>query len=331
MKRYTTKSKIVAFAICVLLLTVFAGCHGARTVDEPEPPPTAVNPSGPGEEPGEEPGESLHPTISIPGISADNYPRIDGSTANLPLMAKLYSGICGVSEEEAETMVSVSGGTGEAWRSMVWDNADLLIVYEAPDGVMEELKNNGIEVDVRPIGRDGLVFLVNKANPVEGLTTKQLQDIYTGKATDWKDVGGEPGPIVAYQRNEQSGSQTLFLKLLMKGLKPMQAPTELVPGMMSGLIEAVAGFNSDGGAIGYSVFYYADLMYANPDIKILSVDGVTPSNGTIGSGDYPFVNDFYVVIRANDPEDSPARILRDWLLSDEGAALMREANYVPIG
>jgi phosphate transport system substrate-binding protein len=56
----------------------------------------------------------------------------------------------------------------------------------------------------------------------------------------------------------------------------------------------------------------------------------SPSNETIASGAYPFVNDFYVVIRSDEPEDSPARTLRDWLLSDEGAELMRAANYVPI-
>ena len=109
----------------------------------------------------------------------------------------------------------------------------------------------------------------------------------------------------------------------------MEAPGELVHAM-SGLVTAVAGFDGAGGAIGYSVFYYADMMYANPDIKLLSVDGVTPSNETIADGTYPFVNDFYVVIRSDEPADSPARILRDWLLTDEGTELLKSANYVPI-
>ena len=326
-------NKFALFAVCVALLVVvaMAGCNltkpggGTDPVTPPTPPPAGT----PGQQ--GQGGGGAQSSGLVPGINAENYPRIDGSTANLPLLAKLYSKICGVSEEEAETMVSVSGGTGAAWRSMLYDGSDLLIVYEAPEGIMDEFRSAGIEVDSKPIGRDGLVFLVNKANPVNGLTTKQLQDIYTGKTTDWKDVGGEAGPISAFQRNQESGSQTLFLKLLMKGLEPMQPPIELIPSAMEGLIEAVAGFDGAGGAIGYSVFYYADLMYANPDIKLLSVDGIAPSNESIGSGAYPFVNDFYVVIKSNEPDGSPVRILRDWLLTDEGAALMKEANYVPIG
>ena len=319
---------ILAFLLTVLL--VFAGCGTGGGGTSPD-----TNTSGDGvqEQQGqsaEDSTEDYPVTITIPGIDADNFPRIDGSTAVMPLLAGLYSRALGISTEESEAMVNVSGGTGAVWRNMIWEGADLLIVYEAPENIKEELESEGIELEIEPIGRDGLVFLVNKNNIVEDLSVSQLRDIYTDQIKDWKDVGGDPGPISAFQRNAESGSQTLFLKLLMDGIEPADPPVELVMSSMAGLIEEVAAFDGSGGAIGYSVFYYADLMFANPDLKLLSVDGIQPSNDSIQSGDYPLVNDFYIVIRADEPEDSPARLLRDWFLSDEGTALLVEENYVAI-
>jgi phosphate transport system substrate-binding protein len=246
-------------------------------------------------------------------------------------MAALYSKICGVSLEEAQTFVQVSGGTGAAWLNMSWGGAELLLVYEAPESIKEEMMRMGYwdQLEIDPIGRDGLVFIVNENNPVDSLTREQLIGIYSGAITDWAEVGGNPGPIAAFQRNIESGSQTLFLSLLMGDTEPMDAPTELRPGGMGGLMEAVSEFDGSGGAIGFSVFYYADLMYDAPNLKIISVDGIAPGSGSIGSGQYPLVNDFYVVIQKFQQPDSPARVLRDWFLTDEARQFMRELKYVP--
>jgi phosphate transport system substrate-binding protein len=325
------KQDLVVLTLCVIFILILSGCGSVGKAAGPETPAQDSPPKGTDQDGSADidyPDGQI--SIYISGLSAENYPRVDGSTANLPFITKLYSGITGVSLEEAENIVNISGGTGMVWRNLLWEGADILIVYEAPDGILEEFADSGIELDIEPIGKDGLVFLVNKANPVDDLTTEQLQGIYTGKITDWRNVGGDPGPIYAFQRNQESGSQTLFLKLLMDGLRPMDPPTELVPDSMAGLIEAVASFDGSGGAIGYSVFYYADLMFSNPDLKLLSVDGVSPSFESINSGEYPFINDFFVVIRADAPMNSPERLLRDWLISDEGAALLKSTNYVPV-
>ena len=138
-----------------------------------------------------------------------------------------------------------------------------------------------------PIGRDALVFIVNGQNPVESLTRSQLVDIYAGRITNWSEVGGPDQPIVAFQRDGTSGSQTLFKKLLMGSEPLMEAPTELRPGMMGGLIDGLAGYSGAGNALGYSVFYYASEMYQKPGLKFLAVDGVAPSAETIGDGSYP--------------------------------------------
>ena len=308
--------RIIISLMATLLLTLMA-CSGGG------------NESSAGEAPSE--SSSGVSVIGPAGINAGNYPRVDGSTANMPLMAKLYSEVCDIPLEEAETLVQASGGTGAVWRNMMYEGADLLLVYEAPENIKAEMEKMGLldQLEITPIGRDGLVFLVNSQNSVDSLTREQLTGIYTGSLTDWSEVGGESGPIAAFQRNLESGSQTLFLGLLMKDVQPMEPPSELRPAGMGALIDAVAEYDGSGGAIGFSVYYYANLMYENPDLKLLAVDGVEPSAQSIGDGSYPLVNDFYVVIRKSEPENSPARLLRDWLLTDDGRQVLVETNYVP--
>ena len=315
--------KVFRFGAALLaLLLMLAGC---QTGEAP-----ASGSSQSQEESSQSASSEAPAELPIPGIDAENYPSINGSTANHPLICRIYSEICGVSMEDAETMVNLDmGSTGSIWEGMLNGyGPDLFIVYEPPEEIKEQYPDALAQLEIDPLGRDGLVFLVNAQNPVDSLTVAELQGIYTGQITDWSEVGGEAGPIQPFQRNADSGSQTLFLKLLMDGLTPMDPPTELVQVTMGGLIDGVASFDGSGGALGYSVYYYASLMYANPDLKILSVDGVAPSAESIGDGSYPLTNDFYVVIRADEPEDSPVRQLRDWLLTDEGKRLLTEENYV---
>ena len=311
-----------AAALLLALALALCGCQSGEA-------PASDSPQSPAES-SQSPSSEAPAELPIPGIDAENYPSINGSTANHPLICRIYSEICGVPMEEAETLVNLDlGSTGSIWMNMMNGfGPDLLIAYEPPEEVKAEYAAQLAELEIDPLGRDGLVFLANAANPVESLTVEELQGIYTGQITDWSEVGGEPGPIQPFQRNADSGSQTLFLKLLMDGLTPMDPPTELVQMTMGGLIDGVAAFDGSGSALGYSVYYYASLMYANPDLKILSVDGVAPSAESIGDGSYPLTNDFYVAIRADLPEDSPVRALRDWLLTDEGKRLLTEENYV---
>lgn len=308
------------FIAALLALGLLAGC-------QTQPASSAPASSEPVSS---EPVSSEPAALPVDGIDAGHYPRIDGSTANHPLITRVYSEICGIPREDAETLVDLDlGSTGSIWEKMIYtDTTDLLIVYEPPEEVKETYRQELAAFEIDPLGRDGLVFLANVANPVDNLTVQQLQEIYTGRITDWSEVGGEPGPIQPFQRNADSGSQTLFLKLLMDGLTPMDPPTELVQATMGGLIDAVATFDGEGGSLGYSVYYYAELMIGNPNLKLLSVDGIAPSGESIRDKSYPLTNDFYVVICADEPQDSPVRALRDWLLSDEGCRILEEEGYV---
>ncbi|MBQ5369791.1 MAG: substrate-binding domain-containing protein, partial [Peptococcaceae bacterium] len=251
------------------------------------------------------------------------------STANLPMMAEIMSQVCDITLEEAEELTSCTK-TSNAWSNIANGNADILLVYEAAEDTKAYLDTVGTELEITPLGRDALVFINNEQNPVENLTQQQLIDIYTGNVTNWNEVGGEDLEIIPYQRVATSGSQSLFMKLLMKDIVPMDAPMELRPAEMGMLIDELARYNNEGNALGYSVFYYASYMYQQPGLKMIAVDGVQPSDETIADGSYPLLNEYYLVIRADEPEDSPARQLRNWILTDEGRAAIIEAGYIPM-
>ena len=266
-----------------------------------------------------------------PFLTPEEFPGVDGSTACIPLMAQIMADTTGADLTEAQSAISVST-TAYAWENMgVYDSdlAQLLIVYEAPDYVKDEIAQAGTQLEQKAIGRDALVFIVNEDNPVQSLTQDQLREIYAGHITNWKDVGGDDIPIVAFQRGEDSGSQTLFQNLLIQDGELMEAPTELAPASMGGLVDSIASYNNSANAIGFSVYYYIDQMYSQPGLRLLAVEDVTPSNDTIASQEYPLCNDFYAVIRASAAADSPERQVYDWLSTEDGVRCIEKAGYVP--
>ena len=262
-----------------------------------------------------------------PKLSTEEYPRVDGSTATLPLSYALMEAACGVTGEQAKETIRHSKTT-ESFYELIYGNADLLLVYAPSEDAFQAAKDAGVELETAEIGMDALVFLVNEGNPVQSLTHEQLVDIYTGKITNWSEVGGEDRDIVAYQRVENSGSQVMMEKQCMQGVEMMDAPVERRPSEMGELVDEIASYRNTADAIGYSVYYYIKNMYMQEGVKLLSVNGVAPANGTIAAGEYPFTQPFYAVIRADAAEDSPARQLYSWLTTDEGRALIEQAGYV---
>lgn len=297
--------------VCILLILVCVLCacqFNNENSEVTQTPKATPNPTG----------------INLEIVSPEDFPKIDGSLATLPLATALFQKFTGASEQVAEESV-VFTNTNPSYYELQSGNADILLVYEAADITKEETNFSSFEIT--PIGKDALVFIVNERNPVESLTTQQLRDIYSGKITNWKEVGGNDIEIIAYQRNKDSGSQTMMEKLLMKETKIVEALPAQAISTMEDMIYMIAAYNNFGNALGYSVYYYANNMLAVSGIKFLKVDGVEPNNKTIQTDKYPLINEFYAVLS---PDSSDyARQLKDWLISDEGQKFIGESGYVP--
>lgn len=262
-------------------------------------------------------------------LSKEDYPKVDGATAMRPMSVEIAKSVLNMTNEEAETFI-VHNTTAKAYENLINKETDLIFVSEPSDDILNQAKNAGVEFEMVGIGRDGFVFVENKENKIDNLTIEQIQNIYTGKITNWSEVGGENAQIVAYQREKNSGSQNLMEKMVMKGLKMMEVPQNLELTNMSGLIDKIASYENSKNSIGYSIYLYAKEQYVKDSIKFLSINGVYPSDETIADGSYPLSKIVYAIYRKDEPQDSNTRKLVDWLKTEEGQKTVEAGGYVPL-
>ena len=259
----------------------------------------------------------------------ENLPIMDGSTSLIPLEAGIRAALFDKSLEEATADV-IHSSTWGSFSNLLYGKADLIFSCPLSQEQWDTAKDNGVELEAVPIAMEGFVFVVNGENPVDSLTQQQLRDIYSGKITNWAEVGGLDEEIIPYQRNRDSGSQNYMISF-MEGYELMDAPTENRPASMEGLMDVVAVNDNSRAAIGYSVYAYAADMYGNGDeIKFIQVDGVAPCKATMAAGTYPLLGKNYAVFRKDQPEDSYVRQLVDWILSYDGQLALAKAGYVTL-
>ena len=266
--------------------------------------------------------------VEKPQFTKDTYPKIDGSTATIPLSDGIAANILGLSDEEASKFIK-HNTTHDAYVNLVKGNADIILVTEPSMDELKIAKDANVDLEIVPVVKEGFVFLVNSNNPIKSLTTKQVQDIYEGKIKTWKEVGGSDDEIIPFQRERNSGSQTLMEQIVMKGHTLMDSPKSIITSM-SGLIDAIAAYDNSEKALGYSVYYYAKQMYNKDTIKLIEVDGVIPNNKNISSGKYPFTTGYYAVLKKTTSADANSRKLLKWILGKDGQNLAEKSGYVPL-
>ena len=273
-------------------------------------------------------------------LTLKNYPRVDGSTSAEPLQkilacrmlgaeyywSEYWDGSHRVFALENESAPENTGGyindnirhngTHGSYVNLIENNADLILVAREPSqDELDLAKEKSVELDVRPVALDAFVFIVNIDNPAYKLTTEQVQGIYTGEITNWtKIVNGANADINAYQRNDNSGSQELMERLVMKDLEMIDAPEMILGGMM-GPINMIS---RDVDGIGYSVYFYEQFMAPNEKLQLVEMDGVMPTFENIQAKTYPYTTEVYIVTRANAKASSPENALREWMLSEVG-------------
>lgn len=261
-------------------------------------------------------------------LSIDSdLPILDGATALYPLYAAFAQAVYPEKEyppHDSEVMVNT---TPEAYNNLLKGTVDIIFVAEPSIRQRGEAQQMGKELKLTPIGREAFVFFVNADNPVTGLTTEQIQDIYAGKITNWREVGGRDEPIQAFQRPEDSGSQTMLEKI-MEGKELMTPPQEDVLRGMGGIIEQTADYRNHKNAIGYSFLFFSSEMVRNGNIRLLAVDGVLPDKTTIADGSYPLAAEFYAVTAGSDNPHVEALI--EWTLSPQGQWLVERTGYSPV-
>lgn len=253
----------------------------------------------------------------------DTLVRVDASLATQPLMDAYVEGLKDYNLKKDYT------NTDPAYTKLINVETDLIIVTEPSSDELKRASDAGVELEVTPVVNEGFVFFTNVNNLVNGLSLKEIQDIYTDKITNWNQVGGDNAKIIAYQRPENSGSQTGMLSLVMKDKKIKEPKREEYIESMAGIIDAVANYDNSKDSIGYSYYYYATTMYGNENIKFLAVDGVSPNHDTIKDESYPLITAYYIVTLKG-TENSAVNKVKKAMLESKGQEIARNAGYIEI-
>ncbi|MBR3232957.1 substrate-binding domain-containing protein [Candidatus Saccharibacteria bacterium] len=260
-------------------------------------------------------------------FTGQTLPRIDASLATQPLTDAFVKDFTKHTTTELNIEYS---NTHPAYVKLINNETDLIVVTEPSDDELALAKEKGIELEVTKVVNEGFAFFVNKDNPVSDISFDNVVKIYTGEILNWKDLGGNDAEIIAYQRPQNSGSQTGLYNLVLKG-KEVKIPTvkEQVQLSMAGIVDYVAAYDNAIDAIGYGFYYYVNTMYKNENLKYLAIDGVAPTYETIQNGTYPILSAYYIVTRKNDPNENIAK-LKKAMLSQRGQRIASEAGYVPV-
>ena len=258
----------------------------------------------------------------------DNLPIVDGAAAVFPV----YSAFVNAVYPNTTTLndgVFEYNNTVRGYRLLGEKRIDIFFGAYPSEEQIETAKENNTEFEYTKIGTEAFVFFVHKDNPVTSLTADQIRKIYSGEITNWKEVGGKNEEIVAFQRNEGSGSQSMLIRF-MDGKKIMKAPTEQVNDMMSGIIEQVSNYRNKTNSIGFSFRYYLEGIIKNPDVKMVSIDGISPTVENIKNGSYPITTSLYAVTYKDNPNENVNKLIK-WVLSKEGQEIIEKTGYVGVG
>ncbi|MDO8755020.1 MAG: PstS family phosphate ABC transporter substrate-binding protein [Anaerolineales bacterium] len=261
--------------------------------------------------------------------SPANYIENKGSDTivNLALAwAEKYQG------DHPDVRISVTGGgSGTGIAALINGTVDIANASrKIKEEEITEAQSNGVEPVEHIIARDAIAVIVNPKNPVSKLTLGQISDIYSGKYTNWQEVGGEDRPIVRLSRETNSGTHVYFLETVLRlGSKEdktlFSMDTLLLPSS-EGIISEV---RDNPNAIGYD-----GLGYVPDDLKTIAIakeEGgayVLPSIETVNDKSYAIARDLYMYTDG-EPTGNIKEYL-DWILSDEAQAIVAELGFVPV-
>ena len=256
--------------------------------------------------------------LSLLSISASAQ-RIKGSDTVLPVAQQTAERFM---NQYPDTRVTVTGGGTGVGISALLDNTTDIAMASRPIKFSEKMKIKSAGEDVAEIvvAYDALAVVAHPSNPVKQLTRQQLEDIFRGKITNWKQVGGDDRKIVVYSRETSSGTYEFFKESVLKNMA-----NSLSMPATGAIIQSVSQTK---GAIGY-----VGLAYVSPRVKTLSVsyDGkhyAAPTVENATNKTYPIVRPLYYYYNVKKKAEIDPLI--QYILSPDGQDIIKKSGYIPV-
>jgi phosphate transport system substrate-binding protein len=217
------------------------------------------------------------------------------------------------------------GGSGTGIAALINGTTDVCMASRPmkdaeKNKLRDRFQTRGVEI---PVAKDGLSIYVHASNPLRELTVAQLRDVYLGKVTSWKELGGSDEPITLYSRENNSGTYVHFKDTILGG-RDFAARAQTLPGTAA-VVNAVA---KDPNGIGYGGAAYAKGVR---DLALSFGPGkpaILPTAATVADGSYPLTRFLYFYVR-NRPAGE-IKEFTDWVVSAEGQAVATKVGYFPL-
>jgi len=280
---------LVRTASIFLFALVFLASCGS----EPAATPAAASPS-------------LQPLLALAGTL-----DIAGGTAHIPVMKEAAKRIMTANPKIRITVAG--GGSGVGIQKA---GEGLAQIGNAGRPLSDEEKER-FGLASTPFAVDGVAVVVHPSREVRDLTTAQVLDIFAGRITDWSELGGEAGGINLYGRDEASGTRSVFWKKALKKGEIAKA-TNIVTS--NGAMKTAV--SNDPRAIGY-----LSIGHVSEKVAAVAIDGVEPSQENAKSGAYKVTRLLFMNTKGE--SQGLTRAFVDYILSEEGASIIRDCGYIP--
>jgi len=258
--------------------------------------------------------------LSVAAVHAQDKLIVDGSTTVGPI-AKAFAEV--IMRQNPGVNITVSeSGSGNGAKALLNGTCDVACLSRnLKDSERKAMDEKGVKPVVHVVAFDALPVIVHPSNPVKGLTIDQVRDIYTGKITNWKDVGGADQRIVVISRDTNSGTYETFKDLVLGKDNKIIASAEYT-GSNGGMRQRV---QMTRGAIGY-----AGLGFVDRTIKALEINGVMPSAETVSAKQYPLSRELYLFTNGEPAADTLAGKFLSMSRTEKGREIIEEIGFVPV-
>ena len=255
---------------------------------------------------------------AFPATAAQQEVIINGSTTVLPVMQN--AGEAFMAANPDITLAISGGGSGNGIKALNEGLCDIAMSSrDIKDSEVEQGRAKGVIPVKTPVAVDALVPVVHPENPVTALSIEQLRDIYAGKVTNWKDLGGKDYTIVVISRDTSSGTYETWVELIMN--KEKVAPSALLQASNGAVAQAVAKNKKAIGYIGFG--------YLNNALKKLDVNGIEATPATALAKQWPIARELYIF--TNGQPSGAVKKLIDFLVDPQkGQKAVSEVGYIPL-
>jgi phosphate transport system substrate-binding protein len=257
-------------------------------------------------------------------VSAETKITVKGSDT-MVILAQKWAETYMADHKDVNIQVT-GGGTGTGVAALQNNTTDLCDASRPLKSaeLLECVKAFKAKPNEHKVALDGLAVYVSASNPVKELTLAQISDLFTGKITNWKDVGGADAPVVLYSRENSSGTYEFFKEHVLNK-QDFAASAQTMPGTAA-VLQAVA---KDASGIGYGGAAYgagAKHLLVKKDAASAAVE---PTQDTVQSGEYPISRSLLIYVSPKVETGAIADYLK-WIESDAGQKVVADVGYFPL-